>query len=327
MQDILSNFLRAGRLEETNVTECGMGEGGMESGVTLKTSSASEMAEILRALAGVENKPAMPPMDAPMDAPMDMPVKMKLPMDGAKEVGADMMPMAQDMERLRGIVDGPKPEGVEEGGMENQMIDLRDALHNFAEEIQKGMHTYDDVVDELNDMFDDVKASNDKALMNAFKTIRTLEPEDFGEGEGGGPNRASIVAQDAMDMIDGEDDSDYDHLEGYDNEPEEEYMGVDDVLPSGDDLHRKKDLKAMRVKDPAVETASIKDRLWAALNEKKQTCNECGKQMLTSQEIKELEELEEGKRHGNSKIYDKCWSGCTKVAGKKRGEPGSCKCD
>ena len=49
--------------------------------------------------------------------------------------------------------------------------------------------------------------------------------------------------------------------------------------------------------------------------------------MLTASEKKELADLEEGKKHGNSKIYDKCWKGCTKVAGKKRGEPGSCKCD
>ena len=59
-------------------------------------------------------------------------------------------------------------------------------------------------------------------------------------------------------------------MEEYDNEPEEEYMGVDDVIPSGDDLHRKKDMGAIRVKDPAVKTESIKDRLWAALNEKKE---------------------------------------------------------
>jgi hypothetical protein len=29
--------------------------------------------------------------------------------------------------------------------------------------------------------------------------------------------------------------------------------------------------------------------------------------------------------HGNSKIYDKCWTGYKKVPGKKRGEDGSCK--
>jgi hypothetical protein len=36
-------------------------------------------------------------------------------------------------------------------------------------------------------------------------------------------------------------------------------------------------------------------------------------------------EIVEGKQHGNSKIYDKCWKGYRKVPGKARGEPGSCK--
>ena len=80
-------------------------------------------------------------------------------------------------------------------------------------------------------------------------------------------------------------------------------------------------------KDKKDYKESLQNKLAAKLSESEQTCNECGKAMLTASEKKELAELEEGKRHGNSKIYKKCWSGCTKVAGKKRGEPGSCKCD
>jgi hypothetical protein len=72
---------------------------------------------------------------------------------------------------------------------------------------------------------------------------------------------------------------------------------------------------------------SYKNILAQKLSEKTQVCNECGKTMLTSQELKELAELPEGESHGNSKIYDKCWKGCRRVAGKARGEPGSCKCD
>lgn len=141
MFDILSKFDAASK----PMNECGMSEGGMESGVTLKASSAAEMAEILRALAGVENSmPAAPKEPADAEMPMTMPMSMEL----------------------------PAPEEAE--------------------------------------------------------------------------------------------------MEEYDNEPEEEYMGVDDVIPSGDDLHRKKDMGAIRVKDPAVKTESIKDRLWAALNEKKE---------------------------------------------------------
>jgi hypothetical protein len=36
-------------------------------------------------------------------------------------------------------------------------------------------------------------------------------------------------------------------------------------------------------------------------------------------------EILEGKQHGNSNIYDKCWKGHRKVPGKTRGEKGSCK--
>ena len=250
MQDILKNFLSAGEAKMP-VRECGdMDQGG----VTLKTSSAGEMAEILRALSGIAagEKPSMPPMD--MDEPTNAPMPMKLPMVAPEEA-------------------------VEEGGLKNMSISVREDLYDLAQEIQKGMHNYDAVVDELNDMFDNIKTAGDPVAINAFKTLRSLEPEDFGEGEGGGPNRASIVAQDAMDMIDGEDDSDYDHLEGYTNEPEEEYMDVDDVLPSGNDMHRKKPMAAMRVKDPAVATESIKDRLWAALNEKKSDLEEISSDM------------------------------------------------
>lgn len=55
--------------------------------------------------------------------------------------------------------------------------------------------------------------------------------------------------------------------EEWDNSPDEEYGSEDDIIATGDDLHRPKDRKAIRVKDPAVE--SIRDQLWAALSEKK----------------------------------------------------------
>jgi hypothetical protein len=58
--------------------------------------------------------------------------------------------------------------------------------------------------------------------------------------------------------------------EGYDNEPEEEYMGIDAVLPSGDDLHKsKKSYPATAGGDNPMNVESIKDRLYAALQEKK----------------------------------------------------------
>jgi len=70
-------------------------------------------------------------------------------------------------------------------------------------------------------------------------------------------------------------------------------------------------------------------------------CQECGNQSWTTLEMTEEEieeacssmkkkkknesDVEEGERHGNSKIYDKCWKGYRKVPGKKAGEAGSCK--
>lgn len=59
-------------------------------------------------------------------------------------------------------------------------------------------------------------------------------------------------------------------VEEYDNEPEEEYMGIDAVLPSGDDLHKsKKSYPATAGGDNPMNVESIKDRLYAALQEKK----------------------------------------------------------
>jgi hypothetical protein len=71
-------------------------------------------------------------------------------------------------------------------------------------------------------------------------------------------------------MSAGEDDeapAEEEASENWANSPDEEYGSEDDVIATGDDLHRPKDRKAIRVKDPAVE--SIRDQLWAALSEKK----------------------------------------------------------
>ena len=49
-------------------------------------------------------------------------------------------------------------------------------------------------------------------------------------------------------------------------------------------------------------------------------CEECG-----NPSWRLFDDIEEGEQHGNSSEYDKCWKGYSKVPGKKRGEPGSCK--
>jgi hypothetical protein len=86
-----------------------------------------------------------------------------------------------------------------------------------------------------------------------------------------------------------------------------------------------------RLKDKYSKAAKTKEEIEleaafeTALGQFSDTvCEECGNQSWTTLEMSE-EEIEEGERHGNSKIYDKCWKGYRKVPGKKAGEAGSCK--
>lgn len=59
----------------------------------------------------------------------------------------------------------------------------------------------------------------------------------------------------------------------------------------------------------------------AGINESATVCEDCGKPSWRTMSKEELDEA-----HGNDSKYDKCWKGCLKVPGKKRGEKGSCKC-
>ena len=59
----------------------------------------------------------------------------------------------------------------------------------------------------------------------------------------------------------------------------------------------------------------------AGINESATVCKDCGKPSWRTMSKEELDEA-----HGNDSRYDKCWKGCRKVPGKKRGEKGSCKC-
>ena len=99
-------------------------------------------------------------------------------MEGAKEVGADIMPMRRDMERLRDIVDEPK-----------DMDDLKPGMQD--------------------------------------------EPcDDCG--------KQHVGASSCMDDVEADDEA----VAEYENEPDEEYKAIDDVINSGDDLHRSKDAYA-----------------------------------------------------------------------------------
>ena len=81
----------------------------------------------------------------------------------------------------------------------------------------------------------------------------------------------------------------------------------------------RKSMIAMKdVKDDYFESLENK------LKEQLDVCSECGNPSWSTLGMTE-DQIEEGERHGNDKIYDKCWKGYRKVPGKKAGEPGSCK--
>lgn len=96
-----------------------------------------------------------------------------------------------------------------------------------------------------------------------------ITPKPMPKPGGCGMGKPEPEMGDMIRMISSEDQEDeYDDTP---SEPDETYMNdVSDVIPSGNDLHREKDPRAIRVKDPAVTTESIKEKLWAALQEKKE---------------------------------------------------------
>ena len=99
---------------------------------------------------------------------------------------------------------------------------------------------------------------------------------------------------------------------------------------AGKEKHGKKYMDAAREKAQEKGrklTADERDKLRDKHSDNRKDediCSECGNPSWTTLGLTE-EQIEEGERHGNSKIYDKCWKGYRKVPGKKAGEPGSCK--
>jgi len=80
-----------------------------------------------------------------------------------------------------------------------------------------------------------------------------------------------VVDGPAMELPMPKEEEEIEAEEGYENEPEEEYGDIEDVITSGDDLHKsKKGYKAAAGGDnPMSFEEEIKSRLMAALEEKK----------------------------------------------------------
>jgi len=66
------------------------------------------------------------------------------------------------------------------------------------------------------------------------------------------------------------------------------------------------------------------DLLGEAKNDCDETCPKSCPDCGGTGDPEEYKKTNEGERHGNDKMYDKCWDGYKKVPGKKRGEKGSC---
>ena len=182
-------------------------------------------------------------------------------MGGAKEVGADMMPMRTDMERLRDIVDGPKmalpapemgEEEIEEGGMSDKAIEIEEWIKKYETRISNNGDTLPEgyvkyfmdsgIFSDAYDQDETAKAEKmigkpytdwdyddqEKALEMMPVTNAMFDEIEKITGTSG--EDAAEMVSDVMNNMD----------EGYENEPDEQYGSVDDVIKSGDDLHKRK---------------------------------------------------------------------------------------
>ena len=168
---------------------------------------------------------------------------------GAEEVKPDMMPMRMDMERLRDIVDEPKEEEIEEGGMKDQLIQAMEkiASDNSGELLYKALRGAmgPDVQNYLQDMYDDVAVDNG------------LHPDDDHDD----------IEEKMWDQI----QADYGMGEAYANEPDYEYSDHEKMTHdlSGGINREKKAYQAAQRGDNAMAAESIRKELYKALAEKK----------------------------------------------------------
>jgi hypothetical protein len=162
-------------------------------------------------------------------------------MKGAEEVSTAMMPMRTDMERLRGIVDGPKMALTAPNG----------------ESIDEGENNYPHLTN-----FEELYGIQDEELYkNMADDAQSMDIEEF-------EDTYSNVIDMASDFWE---DHQADVEEGYDNEPDEQYDDHETMIHdlSGGINRKKKAYKAAQDGDNAIAVESIKDQLYAMLSEKK----------------------------------------------------------
>lgn len=190
------------------------------------------MADILRAMSAADKPVAECP---PEMGEMDQGGSINIQMNDAGQ-------MAQLLQALQSVQQSGQDESIEEGGTKaviDMIANAEDPSQMVMDLIAKG-------------------GPEGKFLYGELEQLAVERGKTFNDGE---TDPEELVPELLANMgIE----------EGYDNEPEEEYMGVDAVLPSGDDLHKsKKSYPATAGGDNPMNVESIKDRLWAALSEKK----------------------------------------------------------
>ena len=154
-------------------------------------------------------------------------------MPAAGPVAAKMLSPRMDMERLAGIMDDPSIPGRDDVP-DDQDVDSSYDNPNFSDTV-KAMG---------GGKIAPLPTSQRKEPTIAKPTLQLTPDMRVGEG-GKGFGDATT-------------------------EPDEEYMDISAVLTTGDDMHKtKKSFKPTNGGDNPMALESIKDRLWAALNEKK----------------------------------------------------------
>jgi len=197
----------------------------------------------------------------------------------AGEVTADMMPMRTDMERLRDIVKGPKDMDDLKPGMQDEPCDACGKQHVGASSCNDDLEIDDEAVAEESDV-----EITDEVWQQIAQRREELVDDEGMEPEEALEQAAEEMGVDPMELEDWLEMN----VEGYDNEPDEEYKSIDDVINSGDDLHRsKKAYPAAQDGDNAMALEdNIREELAARLkelmadgydeDEEVEDCPECG---------------------------------------------------
>jgi len=177
-----------------------------------------------------------------------------------------------DIERLRGIVDGPREELGEDDDPE-----MMDKLQKIAD----GPDGEDELLMRMNTgrgeegMY--LRKLYDKVSNKMFsKDAGDLEdPEDFDKVHAAVMQMFGIKAEPLASLQQKAKDREISgalndpeltgEKEGYENEPEEDYGSIDDVIMSGDDLHKKK--KAYRKAQDGDNAMALEQEILKSLKD------------------------------------------------------------